>query len=550
MFMEKIWLKHYPRNVSSTIGNLKFNSIVDLMKNSSSLFPNHTAFENLNTQLSYKKIDKYSEKFGAYLQNQLSITKDSKVAIMLPNLLTYPVALFGSYLAGATVININPLFKSREIENTLNDSKAETIIVLDRFISELEPIVKNTLIKNIIVCKVTDLLSPAMAALVKTVVFFKGPKVSLNSDYLLFSDGLKNSYIRRNVVLEKKDIALLQYTGGTTGKSKAAVLTHGNILANIEQLNMWVGPIVTPGKESIITALPLYHIFSFTVNLLYFYSIGSNNILVTNPRDLKSFVNTLKKNKFTVITGVNTLFNLLLTSSSFKKINFSALKFTVGGGMSVLSSTAKKWKKITGVNITQGYGLTETAPIVSVNIISEPFNGMIGPPMPSTDISIRDEKNNELSINQEGELCVKGPQVMSEYWNNPEETKNSFTDDGFFKTGDIAIINENGSLKIVDRKKDMIISSGFNVYPNEIEDYVSQHPDVRECGVIGVNDSNRGESIRLFIVKEKKSLREIEVIDFCKKGLAIYKIPKKVIFIDEIPKNNVGKILRRKLREI
>ena len=472
--MEKIWLKHYPGNVASKIGNLKFNSIVDLMKNSSSLFPNHTAFTNLNTQLNYKKIDKYSEKFGAYLQNQLSITKDSKVAIMLPNLLTYPVALFGSYLAGATVININPLFKSREIENTLNDSKAETIIVLDRFISELEPIVKNTLIKNIIVCKVTDLLSPAMAALVKTVVFFKGPKVSLNSDYLLFSDGLKNSYIRRNVVLEKKDIALLQYTGGTTGKSKAAVLTHGNILANIEQLNMWVGPIVTPGKESIITALPLYHIFSFTVNLLYFYSIGSNNILVTNPRDLKSFVNTLKKNKFTVITGVNTLFNLLLTSSSFKKINFSALKFTVGGGMSVLSSTAKKWKKITGVNITQGYGLTETAPIVSVNIISEPFNGMIGPPMPSTDISIRDEKNNELSINQEGELCVKGPQVMSEYWNNPEETKNSFTDDGFFKTGDIAIINENGSLKIVDRKKDMIISSGFNVYPNEIEDYVSQ----------------------------------------------------------------------------
>jgi long-chain acyl-CoA synthetase len=548
--MEKIWLKHYPRNVSSTIGNLKFNSIVDLMKNSSSLFPNHTAFTNLNTQLSYKKIDKYSEKFGAYLQNQLSITKDSKVAIMLPNLLTYPVALFGSYLAGATVININPLFKSREIENTLNDSKAETIIVLDRFISELEPIVKNTLIKNIIVCKVTDLLSPAMSALVKTVVFFKGPKISLNSDYLLFSDGLKNSYIRKNVVLEKKDIALLQYTGGTTGKSKAAVLTHGNILANIEQLNMWVGPIVTPGKESIITALPLYHIFSFTVNLLYFYSIGSNNILVTNPRDLKGFVNTLKKNKFTVITGVNTLFNLLLTSSSFKKINFNALKFTVGGGMSVLSSTAKKWKKITGVNITQGYGLTETAPIVSVNIISEPFNGTIGPPMPSTDISIRDEKNNELSINQEGELCVKGPQVMSEYWNNPEETKNSFTDDGFFKTGDIAIINENGSLKIVDRKKDMIISSGFNVYPNEIEDYVAQHPDVRECGVIGVNDSNRGESIRLFIVKEKKNLREIEVIDFCKKGLAIYKIPRKVIFIDEIPKNNVGKILRRKLREI
>ena len=547
--MEKIWLKHYPKNIPSTIDSLKFNSIIDLMKNSSSLFPDHTAFTNLNTRLSYKKIDRYSEKFGAYLQNQLSITKRSKVAIMLPNLLTYPVALFGSYLAGAIVININPLFKGREIESALNDSGAETIIVLDRFMSELEPVVKNTLIKNIIVCRITDLLSPIMSALIKTVFFFKGPKISLNSNYLLFSDTLKNSYLRKNIVLENKDIALLQYTGGTTGKSKAAVLTHGNILANIEQLNAWVGPIVVPGKESIITALPLYHIFSFTVNLMYFYSIGSNNILVTNPRDLKSFVNTLKKNKFTVITGVNTLFNLLLTSSSFKKINFSALKFTVGGGMSVLSSTAKKWKKITGVDITQGYGLTETAPIVSVNIISEPFNGTIGPPMPSTDISIRDEKNNELNINQEGELCVKGPQVMSEYWNNPEETKNSFTDDGFFKTGDIAIINENGSLKIVDRKKDMIISSGFNVYPNEIEDYVSQHPDVRECGVIGVNDSNRGESIKLFIVKEEKKLGEIEVINFCKKGLAVYKIPKKVIFIDEIPKNNVGKILRRKLRE-
>ena len=547
--MEKIWLKHYPGNVASKIGNLKFNSIVDLMKNSSSLFPNHTAFTNLNTQLSYKKIDRYSEKFGAYLQNKLSITKDSKVAIMLPNLLTYPVALFGSYLAGATVINVNPLFKGREIESVLNDSKVETIIVLDRFMSELESIVKNTLIKNIIVCKVTDLLSPIMSVLVKTVVFFKGPRIHLDNNYLLFSDALKNSYIRTNVVLENKDIALLQYTGGTTGKSKAAVLTHGNILSNIEQLNMWVGPIVVPGKESIITALPLYHIFSFTVNLMYFYSIGSNNILVTNPRDLKSFVNTLKKNKFTVITGVNTLFNLLLTSSSFKKINFSALKFTVGGGMSVLSNTAKKWKKVTGIDITQGYGLTETSPIVSVNIISEPFNSTIGPPIPSTEISIRDEKNNELNINQEGELCVKGPQVMSKYWNNPEETKNSFTADGFFKTGDIAIIKENGFLKIIDRKKDMIISSGFNVYPNEIEDYVSQHPNVRECGVIGVNDSNRGESIRLFIVKDKKSLSEREVINFCKKGLAIYKIPKKVIFIDEIPKNNVGKILRRKLRE-
>ncbi len=548
--MEKIWLKHYPKNVLSDIDDLKFNSILDLIKNSSSLFPNNTAFTNLNSTLSYKKIDEYSGKFGAYLQTELSITKGSKIAIMLPNLLTYPVALFGSYYAGATVININPLFKSREIENVLNDSQAETIIVLDRFISELKPIINNTCIKNIIVCRVTDLLSPTMSVLIKTMVFFKGPKIQLSDDYLIFSNLLKNTYSMTNIVLNNNDVALLQYTGGTTGKSKAAVLTHGNILSNIEQLNLWVSSIIVPGKESIITALPLYHIFSFTVNLMYFYNIGANNILITNPRDLKSFINVLKKNKFTVITGVNTLFNLLLTSSSFKKINFSALKFTVGGGMSVLSSTASKWKRITGIDITQGYGLTETSPIVSVNIISDAFNGTIGMPMPSTDISIRDDNDKELGIGEEGELCIKGPQVMSKYWNNPEETSNSFTVDKFFKTGDVAIIDENGFLKIIDRKKDMIISSGYNVYPNEIEDYISQHPDVNECGVVGVNDVNRGESIRLFIVKNKKSLTENEIITFCKKGLTIYKIPKKVIFIDEIPKNNVGKILRRKLREL
>jgi len=548
--MEKIWLKRYPKNVSSDIGDLRFNSIIDLMKNSTSLFPNKIAFTNLNSTLTYKEIDKYSKKFGSYLQTKLSIKKSSKIAIMLPNLLTYPVALFGSYLAGGIVININPLFKSREIENALNDSQSETIIVLDRFISELEPIIKNTCIKNIIVCRVTDLLSPTMSILVKAVMFFKGPKIQHGNNYLLFSDALKKSYNINNIALANNDIALLQYTGGTTGKSKAAVLTHENILSNIAQLDLWVGSIVTPGKESIITALPLYHIFSFTVNLMYFYSIGANNILITNPRDLKSFVNVLKKYRFTVITGVNTLFNLLLTSSSFKKINFNSLKFTVGGGMSVLSSTASKWKKITGVDITQGYGLTETSPIVSVNIISDPFNGSIGLPMPSTDITIRDDKNNELGFKKEGELCIKGPQVMSGYWNNSEETDNSFTDDGFFKTGDIATISENGFLNIVDRKKDMIISSGYNVYPNEIEDYVSQHPDVNECGVVGINDANRGESISLFVVKNRKDLTQSEIITYCKKGLTIYKIPKKVIFIDEIPKNNVGKILRRKLREL
>tara|TARA_A100001011_G_C14187143_1_gene789566 strand:- start:285 stop:1241 length:957 start_codon:yes stop_codon:yes gene_type:complete len=318
----------------------------------------------------------------------------------------------------------------------------------------------------------------------------------------------------------------------------------------MQQLNLWVDSNIEEGKEIIITALPLYHIFSFTVNFLYFYSIGSNNVLITNPRDLKSFVKELSKYKFTVITAVNTLFNLLLTSSVFKKINFDSLKFSVGGGMSVLSATAKKWSEITQTEITQGYGLTETSPIVSINIIGEKFNGTIGLPVPSTDISIRDDSGQELDAGEAGELCVKGPQVMSQYWNNKEESLNSFTHDGFLKTGDIAKINEDGLITIVDRKKDMIISSGFNVYPNEIEDYVSQHPDVIECGVIGIDDSNRGESIHLFIVKSSELLTEMDVIAYCKKGLTIYKIPKRVIFIKEIPKNNVGKILRRKLRDL
>ena len=548
--MNKIWLKSYPKNIPESIGDLSNNSICDMMKKASNKYSKNIAFTNLNSKLTYSDVDKYSDNFGAYLQKKLFISRGSKVAIMLPNLLTYPVTLFGAYKAGATIININPLYKSREIENALNDSNAETIIVLDKFLNELELIIKKTNIKNVIVCSITDLLSFRMSLLVKTIMFFKKSNIKLDKDYIIFADTITDKYNLENITLELDDIALLQYTGGTTGKSKAAVLSHNNILSNMQQLNLWVDSYVEEGKEIIITALPLYHIFSFTVNFLYFYSIGSNNVLITNPRDLKSFVKELSKYKFTVITAVNTLFNLLMTSSAFKKINFDSLKFSVGGGMSVLSATAQKWSKITQTEITQGYGLTETSPIVSINIIGEKFNGTIGLPVPSTDISVRDDSGQELDAGEAGELCVKGPQVMSQYWNNKEESLNSFTHDGFLKTGDIAKINEDGLITIVDRKKDMIISSGFNVYPNEIEDYVSQHPSVTECGVIGINDSNRGESIHLFIVRDSDTLTEADIIIFCKKGLTIYKVPKKVVFINEIPKNNVGKILRRKLREL
>ena len=550
--MERIWLKEYPKDISANInegGFSKLNSINDLVKETIK-YSDDIAFVNLNSSLTYKEVNEYSNRFSGFLQRKLHIQKSSKIAIMLPNLLTFPVVTFGIFKAGGIVVNINPLYKSREIINVLIDSQAETIIVLDKFLSELEPILNKSKIKNIIVCKPTNLLSPIMKIIVGSVLFFKNNQISNKKNYINFSSTIKKRFNIFNKKINRDDIALLQYTGGTTGKSKAAVLTHGNLLSNIEQLHSWVKGEVVYRKEVIITALPLYHIFSLTVNLFYFYYIGSKNILITNPRDLKSFVKTLSKYKFTVITAVNTLFNLLMTSSTFKKINFTNLKFAIGGGMAVLRATAVKWKNITGVEITQGYGLTETSPIVSVNKISDPFNGTIGLPMPSTDISLRNNNNEEVNIGEEGELCIKGPQVMKEYWNNQKETQQSFTSDGFFKTGDIATIDNKGYLTIVDRKKDMIISSGFNVYPNEIEEYVSTHKDVLECGVIGKEDSNRGESIILYVVKLNDIILESDIINYCKKGLTVYKIPKQVIFIKELPKNNVGKILRRKLREL
>ena len=548
--MDRIWIKNYPKNVPSEISPSKDNSLQDLFYQTTEMFSKKIAFKNLNSSITFNETKKYSERFASYLQNDLKIRKGAKIAIMLPNLMTYPVVLFGSFIAGAIVVNVNPLFKQRELLDVLLNSEPEAIIVLDKFLGELEPVINKTKLKHIIVCRVTDLLNPIMKILIKSVLFLKRETVDLEKNMILFSNTMKNNYQFQKVSLSKEDIAFLQYTGGTTGKSKAAVLTHGNLLSNIDQVYIWIKNYVAEGKEIILTALPLYHIFSLTVNCLTFFRLGAENLLITNPRDIKRFIGTLKKNKFTVVTGVNTLFNLLISNSEFKKLDFTKLKFAVGGGMAVLKDTAEKWKKITGTNIIQGYGLTETSPVLAINIITDEFNGFIGLPMPSTEISVRDENEKELQIGKEGELCVKGPQVMKEYWNSKEETENVFTKDGYFKTGDIAKINGDGFIKIVDRKKDMIISSGFNVYPGEIEDYVTRHPDILEAGVIGIADKNRGESIKLFIVTSNPNLEKGEVIAFCKKGLTIYKIPKYVEFIKELPKNNVGKILRRKLREI
>ncbi|MEL0172638.1 MAG: AMP-binding protein [Gammaproteobacteria bacterium] len=549
--MNKTWLKQYPNSLEANLEELDNDSITDLLDSASYKFSNNIAFSSLNTDLSYKMLNLLSKRLAAYMQ-YLGISKHTRVAIMLPNLLTYPVSLFATYFCGGTVININPLYKTREIEHVLKDSDAEYIFVLDKFYNELEPCIDNSKLKGVIVCKITDLLSPLMKLLVSGVMLYKRERIKIKrkKDIIYFSDIISNNFSYTDVQTDLDDTALLQYTGGTTGKSKAALLTHRNLLSNIQQVHNWIKPHITEGKEIIITALPLYHIFSFTVNCLTFLKIGSENVLIANPRDLKSFLKVLEKKKFTVLTGVNTLFNLLMTSSRFKKINFNNFKVTVGGGMAVLSETAKKWKKITGTNITQGYGLTETSPVVTINKIDDSYNGSIGIPLQSTDVKIIDENGNKLQVGQEGELCVKGPQVMSGYLNDSSNKSQNFTSDNYFKTGDIAVINTDGFLKIVDRKKDMIISSGYNVYPNEVEDFLGSHEDVIEAGVIGVNDKNRGEAIKAFIVSSNNKLTAQEIISYCKAGLTEYKVPKSVVFLDELPKTNVGKILRRELRNL
>ena len=549
--MSNNWDNEYPKGLSENLGSIDNDTIIDLLESSARKYESKIAYYSLNSSLNYKMTSLLAKRLAAYLQ-YLGVRKNTKIAIMLPNLLTYPISLFGSYYCGATIINVNPMYKSREIQHLLEDSEAEYIFVLDKFYNELQPCIKTSKLKKIIICKINDLLNPLMKFFVPMVMFYKKQTVNIekNNKNIYFKDIISNNFGFEDVHVEQDDIALLQYTGGTTGKSKAAVLTHKNLLSNVQQVSNWIEPHIKSGKEIIITALPLFHIFSFTVNCLTFLKIGAENVLIANPRDLKSFLKVLKKKKFTVMTAVNTLFNLLLTSKKFKELDFSEFKFSVGGGMAVMSETAKNWKKVTGTNITQGYGLTETSPVVSINKIDNPFNGSIGLPVQSTNIKIIDESGKNVDGEQPGELCVKGPQVMSGYWKYKEDQENPFTDDGFFKTGDIATISKDGYLTIVDRKKDMIISSGYNVFPNELEDFLSTHHDILEAGVIGVPDKNRGEHIKAFIVKKNKNLSETDVIMFCKEGLTEYKVPKKIIFIDDLPKTNVGKILRRELRNL
>lgn len=546
------WFKHYPKGVSKEINPEKYKSLVDLFEESCKKYGDMPAFENMGKSLSFCEVDKLSKDFAAYLQNVAKLQKGDKIAIQMPNLLQYPIAMFGALRAGLIVVNTNPLYTPKEMEHQFLDSGVKAIVIVANFASNLEKVLPNTKIETVIVTEIGDLFGGLKGLVTNLVVKhikkmvppYKLPTALAFKDVLQKGKQLK--YKRPEI--EGTDIAYLQYTGGTTGVSKGAMLTHRNLISNMEQISEWMIPKLREREELVITALPLYHIFALTVNCWAMLKIGARNILITNPRDMPSFLKDLKKYPFTVITGVNTLFNGLLHQSKFEEIDFKNLKVAVGGGMAVQRAVAQKWEDVTGVALAEGYGLSETSPVLTCNPIDGTERiGTIGLPVPSTILKCIDEEGNEMKIGEPGEIVAKGPQVMPGYWNRKEETEKAFID-GWFKTGDIGIEDADGFFSIVDRKKDMINVSGFNVYPNEIEDVVAQHPKVLEVAAIGVPNEHSNEVVKIFVVKKDESLTKEELITFCKETLTRYKIPKEVEFRTELPKSNVGKILRKELR--
>ena len=552
--MEKIWLKSYPPGVPAEIDVNEFRSLGDLFDRSVKRFADKTAYVCMGKAITYAELDAASARFGAFLQRDLGLPKGTRVALMMPNVLQYPIAMFGALRAGYTIVNVNPLYTARELEHQLKDSGAEAIVILENFAHTLEQVRAQVPIRHVIVTSLGELLGFPKGAIVNFVVRRVRklvPPWTLDG-HLSFGDALARgaAHALQPVEVGHEDAAFLQYTGGTTGVAKGAVLTHRNIIANLQQAHAWISPVVTEGREIIITALPLYHIFSLTANCLTFIKIGATNVLIPNPRDIPGFIKELAKHRFTVITGVNTLFNALLNNPEFAKLDFSSLRVALGGGMAVQQAVAEKWKQITGVALVEAYGLTETSPAVTINPLDlKAFNHSIGLPVSSTEVSIRDDDGIEQPIGQRGELCVRGPQVTPGYWNRPEETRRVFTADGFLRTGDIAVIDENGFVTLVDRKKDMILVSGFNVYPNEVEDVVASHPGVLEVAAIGVPDERSGEAVKVFVVRKDPALTAEALIAHCRENLTGYKVPHRVEFRDELPKSNVGKILRRELRE-
>ncbi|MFO7642520.1 MAG: long-chain-fatty-acid--CoA ligase [Candidatus Competibacteraceae bacterium] len=553
--MEKIWLKEYPPGVPAEVDLSEFASLKDILEKSCQRFADLPAYSNMGVTLRYREVDRLSRDFGAYLQG-LGLSKGERVAIMMPNTLQYPVALFGALRAGLTVVNVNPLYTPRELEHQLIDSGAAAIVIIENFAHTLQEVVGKTAVKTVITTQLGDLFPFFKRVLVNAVVKYVKKMVpawnipGATSFRQALSEGAARTLV--DVPLNHGDLAFLQYTGGTTGVAKGAMLTHGNIVANLQQASAWLDSVSKPGEETIITALPLYHIFSLTVNGLTFMKAGGHNILITNPRDMPGFVKELGKVKFTAITGVNTLFNGLLHTPGFDRLDFSTLKLSVAGGMAAQRAVAESWRKVTGTALIEGYGLTETSPLATANPLTlKEFNGSIGLPLPSTDLSIRDDEGRELGIGKDavGEICIRGPQVMRGYWNRPGETAKVMFDDGYLRTGDIGYMDEQGYTRIVDRKKDMILVSGFNVYPNEIEDVAALHPGVLEAAAVGVSDEKTGEAVKLVVVKKDPALTVEALIEHCRQHLTSYKVPRRVEFRTELPKTNVGKILRRLLRE-
>lgn len=551
--LNKVWLNRYPADVPAEISADRYTSLIDLFEQAVKRYADQPAFNNMGQAMTYRKLEERSRAFAAYLQQGLGLKKGDRVALMMPNLLQYPVALFGILRAGMVVVNVNPLYTPRELEHQLNDSGASAIVIVSNFAHTLEKVVAKTQVKHVILTRLGDQLAPAKGTLVNFVVkYIKRlvPKYHL-PDAISFRNalhqGYRMQYVRPEIVND--DLAFLQYTGGTTGVAKGAMLTHRNMQANLEQTKATYGSLLKDGKETVVTALPLYHIFALTVNCLLFIELGGANLLITNPRDIPGLVKELTKVRFTAITGVNTLFNALLNNEDFHKLDFSSLTLSAGGGMAVQKAVAERWEKLTGHYLLEGYGLTECSPLVSVNPYDIRYHsGSIGLPVPSTDIRVVDEQGNAVAEGEPGELCIKGPQVMPGYWQRPDATLEVLKN-GWLHSGDIVTVDHEGFIRIVDRKKDMILVSGFNVYPNEIEDVLMLHPKVREAAAIGIPNEAAGETVKICVVRKDPSLTKEELIAHCKKHLTGYKIPKLVEFRDELPKTNVGKILRRELRD-
>jgi long-chain acyl-CoA synthetase len=550
--MDRFWTRHYPPGVPADIRYDAYRSLGELVEQKAAEYAERPAFTSMGKTITFAELERRSRAFGAWLQAS-GYGKGTRVAIMMPNCLQYPIALYGTLRAGAIVVNVNPLYTPRELEHQLKDSGAEVIVILENFAATLQECLARTPVKHVVLASLGDLLGLkgvlvnfVVRKLKKMVPAYDLPGARRFNDVI--AEGARREL--KKVEVRPDDIAFLQYTGGTTGVSKGAMLLHRNVLANIEQAAAWLIPGLGEERAVIVTALPLYHIFSLTVNCLLMTKVGGENILITNPRDIPGLVKELAKHRYNVITGVNTLFNALLNNEDFRKLDFSHVRVCVGGGMAVQKAVAERWKQVTGRTLLEGYGLTETSPCATMNPLDlAEYNGSIGLPLPSTEITLRDDNDRDVPLGQPGEICIRGPQVMAGYWQRPEETAKVIGPDGFLHTGDIGIMDEKGFVRIVDRKKDMILVSGFNVYPNEIEQVVAMHPGVLEVAAVGVPDPHSGEVPKLFVVKKDPNLTAEELLEFCKEQLTGYKRPKYVEFRKELPKTNVGKILRRALRE-